>query len=310
MSKIGIISNAKSKKNRKHPEIIEGLRYVSGKNAIIKETSDIEELYDAAKEFKEKDIDILAINGGDGTVHVTLSAFINVYKEKPLPKIAILRAGTMNTIATSLNIYGRPEDILLNIVKKHNANTPFITTKRNLLKINEKQYGFIYGSGVIYNFLKIYYQNEDPSPAIAAKLVAKSVIDGLMNRNSPLFQKIEVEIEENGIKWRNKRFLAVGAMTIREIGLGFVVAPRALEDPDKFQFFAIKSGVLGVIKSFPNMLLFRNGLLKNAVEDKILNSVTLTAKKSPIPYTIDGEMYDPVHKLKIEKGPAITLILR
>jgi len=311
MSGIGIISNGRSRKNKKNPHRVNELKYILGNNGIVRETKTIDELYEAAKEFKEKKIDILCINGGDGTNHVTLTAFIDVYKDEELPKIAILRAGTMNTVATSLNIYGKSSDLLLNIIKKYNSGEPFIVTKRNLLKINGNKYGFIFGNGVIYNFLKIYYKDEDRSPVTAASLLMKSVVKGIVNKKDPLFKKIVVEIEEeSGVKWRHHNFLTIGAMTVREIGLGFVTAPRALEAPDKFQIFAVKTGALGIIKSFPNMLLFRNGLLDSVVEEKVLSKLVIKSLKAPIPYTIDGDMHSPVQNITIELGPRLSLIIK
>jgi len=311
MAGIGIISNGKSKKNKKYPHRVNELRYILGNNGIVRQTNTIDELYEAAKEFKEKEIDILCINGGDGTNHVTLTAFVQVYKDTPLPKVAILRAGTMNTVATSLNIYGKSSDILLNIIKKYNSGEPFNITKRNLLKVNGDQYGFIFGNGVIYNFLKVYYKEEDKSPLSAAVLLMKSVVKGIYNKKDPLFKKVVVEVEEDGdVVWRHNHFLTIGAMTVREIGLGFVTAPRALEDPKKFQIFAVKTGALGVVKSFPNMLLLRRGLIKNTVEEKVLDKVTIKSLKGPIAYTIDGDMHSPVQNLTIETGPRLEMIIK
>jgi len=311
MAGIGIISNGKSKKNKKYPDRVNELRYILGNNGIVRETKTIDELYEAAKEFKEKEIDILCINGGDGTNHVTLTAFVDVYGDKPLPKVAILRAGTLNTVATSLNIYGKSSDILLNIIKKYNSGEPFNITKRNLLKVNGNQYGFIFGNGVIYNFLKVYYKDEEKSPFSAAVLLMKSVAKGIYNKKDPLFKKVVVEVEEEGdVVWRHHSFLTIGAMTVREIGLNFVAAPRALEDPNKFHLFAVKTGVFGVIKSFPNMLLLRRGLLKDVVEEKILNKVTIKSLKGPLPYTIDGDMHSPVQNLTIETGPRLDMIIK
>ena len=82
MSGIGVISNPKSRKNKKDPELMKKLGYILGDNGISYQTNTIDDIYKVAEEFRKKKIDILCINGGDGTNHVTLSVFLQVYKEE------------------------------------------------------------------------------------------------------------------------------------------------------------------------------------------------------------------------------------
>ena len=49
-------------------------------------------------------IDVLGISGGDGTNHVTITGFLEVYADEPLPPLAFLRGGTMNTVANSVGV--------------------------------------------------------------------------------------------------------------------------------------------------------------------------------------------------------------
>ena len=65
-------------------------------------------------------IGLLAISGGDGTNHVTLSGFIDVYAGAALPQIALLRGGTMNTVANAIGVRrGRPEGLLARLVRAY-----------------------------------------------------------------------------------------------------------------------------------------------------------------------------------------------
>ena len=106
MSGIGIISNPKSKQNRKHPERMRNLAYLVGTKGEAKETRSFDDLYRVVEDFHRAQIDIIGINGGDGSLHVVVTAFAKVYKDAPLPKFAILRGGTLNTIAAGLGIKG------------------------------------------------------------------------------------------------------------------------------------------------------------------------------------------------------------
>src|SRR3990167_10568117 len=142
MAGIGVILNPYSKKYRDNPERMKRMGFIVGDKASCKQTEDLADLKRVADEFKSRDIDILAISGGDGTNHCTLTHFIRVYGEKPLPKICFLRGGTLNTVASSIGVKGTPEAILSNLLVKYHEDVPFETRDLWLTKIND-EYGFI-----------------------------------------------------------------------------------------------------------------------------------------------------------------------
>ena len=138
MPGIGIVTNPHSRRNRRHPERMRRLGYMLGRDDTYELTNRIEDVADVAREFKESDIDILGLNGGDGTNHVTLTTFIEVYGDKPLPKIALLRGGTMNTVSNGIGIKGKPPRLLANLVEKYYTGQPFETTRRDILKVTDE----------------------------------------------------------------------------------------------------------------------------------------------------------------------------
>src|SRR5437762_2543265 len=103
---IGVITNPRSRMNKRDPSRMRKLGYLIGDRGSAAATRSLDDLYRVAEEFKSADIDVLGINGGDGTIHHTLTAFVRTWGDKPLPLIAILRGGTMNTIANSYGIKG------------------------------------------------------------------------------------------------------------------------------------------------------------------------------------------------------------
>ena len=108
-----------------------------------------------ASDFKEHGIKILAINGGDGTISQTLTAFIKAYDGAPLPKIAILRGGTINVLAENLGIKGSPEQVLYRLIERHSINNLTVTRKISTICI-EGQHGFLFGNGTTAGFLELF----------------------------------------------------------------------------------------------------------------------------------------------------------
>src|SRR5687767_3479206 len=122
MSGIGVVLNPKSRKNVKDPGAADRLARQLGDHGILRQVGSIDELYRAAEDFKRLDIDVLGISGGDGTNHVTITGFINVYDGSALPQLAFLRGGTMNTVASSIGVpRGKPEGLLGRLVRNYAA---------------------------------------------------------------------------------------------------------------------------------------------------------------------------------------------
>ena len=314
MPGIGIISNPHSRRNRRYPEQMRRLAYVLGQDDTYELTNRIDDVSDAARQFRDSDIDVLALNGGDGTNHVTLTKFIEVYGDDPLPKIALLRGGTMNTVSNAIGVKGTPARLLANLVEKYYTDQPFETTHRDLLRIEDEtgtRYGFIFGNGVVANFLELYYGTGNPSPATAAKLLAKAVgslpFDSEINRK--LFKPFTARVELDDETWPSRDYTAVLGSTVDQIGLGFRPFIRCQERRGAFHILGVTEGPLGVALQLPKIRL---GL---PIDEKHMrssvSSKAVFRSEEPIVYTIDGDMHRSEDGLvTMETGPRLEIILK
>ena len=315
MPGIGIITNPHSRRNRRYPEQMRRLGYILGQHDDVEMTNQVDDVEKVAKKFKESDIDILALNGGDGTNHVTLTRFIEAYGDHPLPKIALLRGGTMNTVSEGVGIKGSPPQLLANLVDKYYTRQPFETTHRDMLKMTDEHgtnYGFIFGNGIISNFLEVYYQERDPTPKSAGVLLARAVAQ--MPTKGPLIQKLFRPFRAtmtfgDGTRWPDQDYLAVMASTQDQIGLGFRPFIRCEERPGAFHILGIHGSPVAVVKSLPRIRL---GLPVS--EEVILSAVTHSVtfqSEEPIVYTIDGDMHtSQAGRVVLDAGPRVELILK
>lgn len=314
MAGIGIISNPHSRRNRRNPEQMRRLAYILGQDDTYELTNRIEDVGEAARQFMDNDIDILALNGGDGTNHVTLTKFIEVYGDTPLPKIALLRGGTMNTVSNAVGVKGTPPRLLANLVEKYYTKQPFETTKRDLLKVSDEagaNYGFIFGNGIVSNFLEVYYGAEDPSPAVAAKVLAKAVA-GLpfdSDLNQKLFRPFTARIELDDQVWAERDYTAVLSSTVDQIGLGFRPFIRSEEAPGSFHLLGVTAGAIGTAMQLPRIRL---GL--PVPQDKIRSAISSKAvfvSSEPITYTIDGDMHTSQEgRVTLETGPRVEIVIK
>jgi diacylglycerol kinase family enzyme len=311
MSGIGVVTNPRSRANLRRPERMRQLAYLLGSKGSAAATRSIDDLYRVAEEFKAADIDILGIHGGDGTIHYTLTAFIKTYAGAPLPKIAILRGGTMNTISNGLGIRGRratPQQLLYNIIEDYHAGVRFQTTRRPIQRIGSR-YGFIIGNGVIYNFLEAYYKTGRASPSTAVRLVARlaasSLVGGSLSRR--MLERFRARVTVNGREWAREDFVTVTASSVPQIGLGFTPFYRCDEKPGHFAVLGIHTSPISLVFELPR--IFRGRPIRR---DKCISEVATEVvfeSERPIGYTIDGDTYLGETQVHVATGPELEIIL-
>ncbi len=308
MPGIGVITNPRSKANKRNPGKMQQLAYLLGSRGEAQATKSLDDLYRVAEAFKAAGIDILGINGGDGTIHVTLTAFLKVYGDAPFPKVAILGGGTLNTIARSLGIRGDTQELLYRTIDKYHLGEEFRVLERPIMQIGEK-YGFIFGNGLIFNFLDAYYRTGRPSPWVAAKLLLRAVGSMIFRTKliKELFRRFRGRVTVDGEVWAREDYTTIAASTVREVGLGFKPFYRCEEKEGHLAILGIHTSPLGCVRELPRI---HRG--KPMRRDKVIDAVArhvLIQSEEEFGYTIDGDLHKTREPLVVRTGPLLKLIV-
>ena len=310
MAGIGIIINPYSRSHRKDPERAKKLGFIVGDRGSCHSTETLDEVRSLAREFKERDIDILGISGGDGTNHRTLSVFLDVYGEKPLPKIALLRGGTMNNLANQLKIKGKSEKILSNLILKYHEGLPFKEFGIEMVRINGA-YGFLFGMGLISRFIKVYQDVEGgPTPARGAWLLAKAMFSSFVNGrfSRQLSERFDCKISFDGKPAPFKNYMMIFAGTMSTLGFNFRPLYRATSIRGKFQSVCISATGRQLLFTFPRAFFALPARSEHYV-DEMASSMVLEFSR-PMEYTVDGDFSErPAERIEITTGPALTMII-
>ena len=308
MPGIGIVLNPHSKKHKKDPDKLTRMSFIVGDRGSCQATEDIQDLRRVAEAFKTRDIDILAIGGGDGTNHVTLTHFIDVYGEKPLPKLTFLRGGTMNTLANACGIKGAPEKILSNLIYKYHEDEPFEMTEMDLMRVNDK-YGFIFGTGVIYRFMQAYYGGTPPSPPKAAWTLARSIGSAAINGGfaRKLFERYDAEVTVDGKRWPFANWSALYAGSIPILGLKFKVFHYS-QEAGKFHAIGFSLPPRNVLRHVGDMFFGRPSKSENLIEEPA-TEMKIELER-PMAYTIDGDMLPAEKSFTVRTGPRLRILVK
>ena len=306
MPGIGLVSNPYSKKNRKHPERLQKLIECAPDKDLVRLPDSFEKMDAAMDHFKKTGVDIIAINGGDGTVHVALTSMMKVYNGQPLPKIAILKGGTMNMTATNLKLKGNTVAIFKRVVRAYQEENNVKVRQISLLKVNDR-YGFIFGSGAVCTFMDLYHRSSNPSPLVAAKSVlamaGSMIVHGKLAKEffTPAWQEINVD----GFSFGKEPYLAFLITTLPSVGLGMDLTFRAKMDLMKAQLIAFRDKAR-IVPQVARVWLGRP-LPPDVADDTIGKKFFINGEKS-FRYTLDGDMYSSSGKLVVETGPLLDLV--
>jgi diacylglycerol kinase family enzyme len=272
-------------------------------------TNTIDELHSVALKFKDKGVDVLAINGGDGTISLTLTAFIKAYGGTPLPRIAILGGGTINVLRTNLGIRGRPEDVLFRLVEHHSANAEFQLRSVPTLEV-DGNYGFLFGDGVAASFLEVFYKNKTNALG-SALLLAKIALASVFDRT--FFQSV-INSRNYDLRPHEGRHTAVKAMsvmcsTLRLGPMGIPYFNMLATNPDKMECISFQLEESGFLWQLPFMVMGAIAGM-NLWQQRICTSLMEIEADSNRAYTIDGELFRAKGTtITVHMGPRLEFVI-
>jgi diacylglycerol kinase family enzyme len=236
---------------------------------------------------------LVALCGGDGTGTATLTELARAAQAAavPLPPIALLGGGTMNTVARNLGISGSPEALLRRLViAAESAALP--TVAQPLLTVNGRR-GFLFAAALGARFLELYYEAETPTPARAARLAAyaaaSAALGGALARR--LFRPAEVQIVADGEPARSLAARMLVASTVVDVGVGMRICPRATAAPDRFQLVASGLPPSAMARQLPAVLAGQPLVGAPALHlDRLARRAELRFAADE-PYTLDGDLF-------------------
>lgn len=338
MPGIGVIFNPRSGHNQRNPRAARRLARALGDHGVIREAGSIDELYRVAEDFRQLDIDVLGISGGDGTNGTTITGFLDVYEGNALPQIAFLRGGTMNTVANSVGVRrGRPEGLLDRLCRAYVARAarPLANVERHVMCLRGEQmragskrgddgapssmrapllatkYGFNFGTGVVCGFLSEYYAyGQPPNPVVAAKTLLRGVgsaaVGGEMIRRMAEPFRGSIELDDGSV-WPERDYLAVAGGTVDQIGLNFRPFYRYAERPNAFHVLGIHTSPMGFVRQLPR--IWRAEPMQPGRTYEAITSRAIIRAPKGIRYMIDGDLHECGGPLHVSIGPRVRIVV-
>ncbi len=304
---VALVTNPRSRRNKLRPGLLGALREQLGPRDVVVQAPDLDALDASAVQLRDRGVGLVAINGGDGTVHRVLTALARAYGDAPLPRVALLCGGTMNTVARGVGLRGEPVGLLARVLADHRAGA-LTTCRRSLMCVDGSQVGFLFGTGLIARFLEHYYSGRDPNPWSAAWLLGRAVVSTITGGplGRALREPLQCRVLADGEPWLDGGFATVAAGTVDDIGLGFRPFFKALDHPGQLHAVGV-ADVTALVGQLPRVFTARP-LTAAGTPNRVARSLEMHAD-APIAYMIDGDFHRGGQSVRIEVGPAVEIAL-
>ena len=310
MPGIGVVINPHARANRTGGAArAQRLAEIVGGDGTVRVTESLPAIEDVAREFRQRGTEVLAICGGDGSYHCTLSGFRAVYGDAPLPLLLPLRAGTINYVSDAIGgRRGGPEQVLARVVRDYRRGRVYETTERDLLRVNGAEHGFVLSFGTAVNFLRMYYAREKQGVFQATLLLTRLILSALVGTHSAraVFQATGADVEVDGAPIPFRQFTFFFAATVDRIALGFRPTYLGARKPG---YFHVLGGPISAIRLIRRAVRIYRGFPTGEAElfDNLARQLSIRFFK-PEHYMIDGDILPPVGRLDVDVACRVTLI--
>ncbi len=307
---IAVFVNPLSRANRRDPGLAGRFAEILADTGRVIASASLDDLGKEARALAKAPPTVIGIHGGDGTLHKTVSALIRGFGDEPLPPIAILTGGTMNVVAASLGLRVDPDRLLEELRELARSGQAPETITRRCLRIGDG-HGFVFGNGMMATFLEEYYgKGKGTYGALRAiwiltRTFFSALVGGRYARKIFGCFTGTAIVDGESLPWRT--LTAIGAATVREVGMGFKLNHRADEDLDRFSVLAVHARPLSLA---PDLFAAYDGrgLAAKRAWSAVATRLVLEPDEGDNLYTVDGDLYRSRGRLEVSIGPALRFV--
>ena len=269
---------------------------------LFAETRDLASLKRAiAHLVTECGANVLAIAGGDGSLHHAVNALWqlaqeterNTGQQPPWPRVLILNGGTLNIVGRSVAIHGPPEETLRRFQRDFDRGPLSRVPVRPVPMLQvawqggPAQLGFVFGSALAYHALDLYSRFGAGYLGLSRFLLefARGALFG-----SPLWRQESWKLGPyNGLQVDDRRWASYGGVTAVTADLTLAIgAVRAIRRPLGAPGFAVRvveeTDPRRLVTLLPALMSERGGA--GIVDVPVAHRMELSG-----PFTLDGECF-------------------
>ena len=318
--RIGVITNLKAGRGaRNNDQVLELLRSHPDIKSVVTDRSTC--LGDVMKEFASDEVDLLVINGGDGTLQRTLTEVLEAPSFETTPIIAPLRSGRTNSSARDLGINRSPVlamDRIIDLSRSDRIESSLV--RRDVLRVvldadgaaTDVHCGMFCGFGVIDRAIRRTHERFPEGRAQGAfggAIMAAGLATSLaLGRPDPVLTPDTMALELDGERLAVADYHLVISSTLQRAFLK--LNPFWGKGPGAVRITAIAQGAPNIARSVARIVRGKSPSPHGDVPGYISRNVSVADIQTDCGLTIDGELFDPKpnRRVRIEALPNVSFV--
>lgn len=308
--RIGVLHNPLSGRNKRHPLLFQEAyaRHPEVHRAEVITPADIMK---ALESFGRKQVKLVLVIGGDGTIQATVDALFNYRPFPEMPLMGVIPAGTANMIAGDVGL-GKYEEAtvehLFSLMRSSISAFDFVN--RSILRIrfssNQKPiHGMFFGAGAIYHGTQMGRETKHTIGRLGewgAGLILAKFLWALATGSGKGLQPVTVGVATGGSTTKQHEYLVLLVTTLERLFLGMKPFWGATSGP--LRFTSLKVPYRYLWRVLPALLRGKPHPLATTDHGYVSENLSEIRLVLNSGFVLDGEVHLPTH----EEGP-ITLEL-
>jgi hypothetical protein len=296
--RIGVLNNLRAGRSRRQvTRIVEFLRAYPGVSHVETPTGEV--VPDALSRFARDGVDVLVVQGGDGTLARVLTEVLEHGAFYEPPMIAPLRGGRTNMTALDVGTQRDPVRALATLFQSiRNGSLASRVVTRPVIRMEIPHEGFVqhgmfFGVGVIHRAIELVHESFPRGRSqgvfgagiVTSALVARAALVGAKGILDP--DKIQIKLD--GTPHPTDAFQLVIASTLDRLFLR--MRPFWGIEPAPLRLTAISAGAQGARSAAPGIL--RGRPRPHVVPENGYTSLNVHRAELLLDcgFTVDGEMW-------------------
>jgi len=249
-------------------------------------------------DFARRQVDVVAINGGDGTIHAALTA---LFRENPFevpPTLALLRAGTASMLAKDIGLRGSRDQALRKLLGwVESGSGDSVVLQRPVLRVQiaadtQPLYGMFFGAAAVYQGIRFFHaklKRKGIRVELAHGLILARYLLALAAGNRKVVTPEFMTIDFNEGPTEKREILLLLISTLERLILG--LHPYWGSEPGALHFTAIDARPKRVLRVVFDLL--RGRTCRHLVPELGYRSHNISRMRLILQggFTLDGELY-------------------